>query len=249
MKRGPRSCILTYHSLDPSGSVISISPPVFREQMAMLAESGVPVVPLHSVRDTPGAVALTFDDGFRNFYEHAFPVLQRHGFPSTVFVVSGYCGGRNDWPTQPRNTGIPMIELMLWSEVAEVSRAGVEIGSHAVTHPRLGLLSPGDVEDELFASRAAIEDRIGSPVRSFAYPYGESTPPVRTAVRRHFQWACGTELRYLSPASDLLDLPRIDVYYLQKRFWFQGLHSLRGNAYLAARRLLRSVRHRLTRTT
>jgi peptidoglycan/xylan/chitin deacetylase (PgdA/CDA1 family) len=242
-----RSCILTYHSLDPSGSVISMAPYVFREQMAFLAQTGAPVVPLHAVRDTPGAVALTFDDGFRNFYEHAFPVLQRYGFPATVFVVSGYCSGRNDWPTQPRHTGVPLLELMHWSAVEEVSRAGIDIGSHTATHPHLGLLSPQDVQNELSASRAAIEDRIGKPVRTFAYPYGESTAAVRAAVRRHFEWACGTRLAYLSPASDPLNLPRIDVYYLQKRLWFQGLHSLRGNVYLCARGLLRGMRQMLAR--
>jgi peptidoglycan/xylan/chitin deacetylase (PgdA/CDA1 family) len=248
MKNG-RSCILTYHSLDPSGSVISIAPHVFREQMAFLADTGTPVVPLHAVRDTPGAVALTFDDGFRNFFEQAFPVLQRYGFPATVFVVSGYCNGRNNWPTQPRNTGVPILELMDWSKIQEVANAGIEIGCHTATHPRLGLLSPENVENELAASRAAIEDQIGRAVRAFAYPYGESTALVRKAVRGHFQWACGTRLAYLSSAADPLNLPRIDVYYLQKRLCFQGLHSIHGSTYLAVRGLLRGLRQTFPRGT
>jgi peptidoglycan/xylan/chitin deacetylase (PgdA/CDA1 family) len=237
-----RSCILTYHSIDPSGSVISIAPHLFRQQMAFLAEAGTPVVPLHAIRDTPGAVALTFDDGFRNFYEHAFPVLQRYGFPATVFVVSAYCGGRNDWPTQPRHNGVPLLGLMPWNQVAEVARGGIEVGSHTVTHPRMDRLSAAEIDAELDSSRAAIEDRIGRPVRSFAYPYGQSTAAVRAAVQSHFQWACGTELAYLSPASDLLNLPRIDVYYLQRRLGFQGLYSIHGSIYLAVRGLLRGLR-------
>src|SRR5689334_22059807 len=112
-----RSCILTYHSLDRSGSVISIQPEVFSRQMAFLAESGTPVVPVSAVRKTTCAVAITFVDGFRNFYEAAFPVLRRYGFAATVFVVSGYCGKRNDWPTQPRNSGIPTLDLMAWNQV------------------------------------------------------------------------------------------------------------------------------------
>jgi len=244
MIRG-RSCILTYHSLDISGSVISIRPEVFRRQMAFLAESSTPVVPLSVVRDTPGAVALTFDDGFRNFFEHAVPVLHEWRFPATVFVVSRYCGRQNDWPTQPRNSGIPLMDLMDWNEVAEISRAGVEIGCHTATHPRMAELSAVEIEEELSGSRAAIEDRIGRPVRTFAYPYGELTPAVRTAVQRHFPSACGIRLAYLSATSDILDLPRIDVYYLQKRFWFEGLRSLRGIAYLEARGALRQVRQRL----
>jgi peptidoglycan/xylan/chitin deacetylase (PgdA/CDA1 family) len=243
MKHG-RSCILTYHSLDPSGSVISIAPHIFREQMQFLADTATRVVPLHAVRDTPGAVALTFDDGFRNFYGHAFPILQRYRFPATVFVVSGYCCGRNDWPTQPRNHGVPTLELMNWCEIEEVANAGIDIGCHTTTHPRLGLLSPADIEDEVFSSRSAIEDHIGKPVRTFAYPYGESNQLARDIVRCHFQSACGTRLAYLSPNADAWNLPRIDVYYLQRRLWFQGLKSLRGNAYLTARALLRETRRR-----
>ena len=244
MTRG-RSCILTYHSLDASGSVISIRPEAFREQMESLAETGARVAPLHAVCETPGAIALTFDDGFRNFFEHAFPVLQRFRFPATVFIVSGYCGQQNNWPSQPKNNGIPAADLLRWSEVEELARAGIEIGAHTVTHPRMSLLSPQETEEELLRCRAAIEDRIGSPVRSFAYPYGESTPEVRAAVRRHFQWACGTRLSYLSPDSEAVDLPRIDMYYLQKRFWFEGLRRKRGSAYLYARGLLRALRQGL----
>jgi peptidoglycan/xylan/chitin deacetylase (PgdA/CDA1 family) len=242
-----RSCILTYHSLDSSGSVISIRPDVFREQMESLAEAGARVTPLHAVCKTPGAIALTFDDGFRNFFEHAFPVLQRFRFPATVFVVSGYCGGQNNWPSQPKNNGIPAAELLRWSEVEELARNGIEIGAHTVTHPRMSLLSPLEIEEELLRSRAAIEDRVGRPIRSFAYPYGESTPGVRAAVGRHFDRACGTRLAYLSESADPVDLPRIDMYYLQKPFWFEGLQSMRGSAYLGARGLLRGLRQSLGR--
>jgi len=240
-----RSCILTYHSLDETGSVISVRPDVFRAQMTFLAGAQVPVVPLSEVRSTPGAVAITFDDGFRNFFEHAFPVLRQYRLPATVFVVSDYCGGCNDWPTQPKGTDIPSAELMTWSEVEEISRAGIEIGSHTATHPRMGVLAPAAIEAELRASREAIEQRTGKPVRTLAYPYGESTPLVRAAAKHHFSWACGTRLAYLSEDSDNADLPRLDAYYLQNRFWFEGLQSPRGSAYLGLRAFLREMRQKL----
>ena len=88
-----RSAILTYHSLDESGSVISMPPALFRAQMECLAESPSKVVPLAEICDRPGAVAITFDDGFANFAEYAAPVLERLSLPATVFVVSGFCGG------------------------------------------------------------------------------------------------------------------------------------------------------------
>jgi peptidoglycan/xylan/chitin deacetylase (PgdA/CDA1 family) len=237
-----RSCILMYHSLDTSGSVVSIPPELFQAQMAWLAGNGTPVVSLAEVQNSEGAVAITFDDGFRNFFEHAFPVLQRYGFPASVFVVSGYCGKRNDWPTQPRNTGIPSLELMRWSEVEEIARAGITVGCHTVNHPSLPRLSEGEIEEELRVSQAAIEDRIGKTVDTFAYPYGETTPEIRPAIGRHFRLACSTRLAFVSAQADALSLPRLDVYYLQNQFWFRGLEKSYGASYLAVRGWLRGIR-------
>src|SRR5262249_32631329 len=150
--------------------------------------------------------------------------------------------GRNNWPTQPRGAGVPDLELMSWRQVEEVAQAGITIGSHTMTHPRLGAFDASEVERELSESRAAIEDRIGQPVNAFAYPYGESTPSVRSAVRRQFQVACGTRLDWVSRGADAADLPRIEMYYFQNLFWFEGLQSLRGALYLSARGVLRNVR-------
>jgi peptidoglycan/xylan/chitin deacetylase (PgdA/CDA1 family) len=242
-----RSSILTYHSVDASGSVISISPRSFRGQMAWLAQAGIPVVPLDKIRTTPGGVALTFDDGFRNFFEHAFPILQEFRFPATVFVVSQYCGARNNWPSQPSSPPVPRLDLMSWSELEEVSKAEICLGSHTATHPFLSRLSEREVEDELRVSRASLEDRTAKAVDTFAYPYGDSTPAVRLSVARHYRLACGTKLAFLSAGSDVFELPRLDVYYFQKRFWFEGLSSLYGAVYVAARGALRSLRGRLVR--
>src|SRR5205823_8602266 len=69
------SAILMYHSLDSSGHRFSTDPDAFRAQIEALSEARVPIVPLDAIQTTPGAVALTFDDGYRNFVEHALPLL------------------------------------------------------------------------------------------------------------------------------------------------------------------------------
>jgi peptidoglycan/xylan/chitin deacetylase (PgdA/CDA1 family) len=239
---GGRSSILTYHSLDIANSVISVAPQLFRAQMAWLAEMELRVVPLAAIRETEGAIALTFDDGFRNFFEHAFPVLQEYNFPATVFAVAGYCGRQNTWPSQPLRPFVPALDLMSWSEVEQISKAGVSVGSHTVTHPRMSRLAEAEVEKELRNSRSELENRTGRAVDVFAYPYGDSTPPVRQAVARHYRIACGTKLGFVSRDSDSIELPRIDVYYLRNRFCFQALGTRYGTAYIAARRSLRDVR-------
>ena len=237
-----RSTILMYHSLDDTGSAISIAPDLFRAQMSWLAGTSARVVPLSEIRRTPGAVSLTFDDGFCNFYEHALPVLTRHGFPATVFVVSGRPGGWNDWP-QPV-AGIPRLELMSWSQIEAAASAGVTLGAHTATHPRISALGERALERELAGCRAALEDRTGRPADTFAYPYGDVSPGARRAVGRWFRLACGTRLNFVSPDSDALELPRIDVYYLRDRRWFEALGHPDGAAYIAARRWIREMRPR-----
>lgn len=236
-----RSAILTYHSLDRSGSVLSTYPEQFGSQMEYLAASGIPVVPLAKVQKLPGSVALTFDDGFRNLRQHALPVLERYRLPATVFVVSRHCGGLNDWSSQPVR-GIPRLELMNWTELSELAQAGSEIGAHTLHHPDLSALSEDRIDEEIRNCRAEIEDRTGAAVISLAYPYGSSTPAVRRIAQQYFELACGTSLRFVTPASDPYDLPRIDTYYLQTQLRFRNLLTNGGAAYLTLRRLLRRFR-------
>ena len=124
----------------------------------------------------------------------------------------------------------------------EVSRAGIHIGSHMATHPRLSRLSVSEIDRELAESQRAIEDRIGQAVETFAYPYGEVTPAVKQAVARRFRIACGVRLAFLTDPADYADLPRLDVYYLRSELWFHGLKERYGTAYVALRRWLRGLR-------
>jgi len=237
---GTKSAVLCYHSLDDSGSVISVTPEAFRSQMRCLAESGRAVVPLTAVHATPGSIAITFDDGFRNFFEIAYPILQQHGFPATVFVVTGHCGGRNDWPTQP--AGMPVIQIMDWRQIQEAARHGITMGAHTVTHPRLASLLAEDVRREILESRDEIQNRVGMPVETFAYPYGDHNAFVRETAQQHFRIACGTTLDFVGPHPDLADLARLDAYYLRSPRVFEKLVNGKAAGYIFARRSLREIR-------
>ena len=239
-----RSAILTYHSVDDSGSVISTSPELFRHQMEFLATSGVPVVPLADVVKRPGSVAITFDDGFANLQDHAIPVLERYGLAATIFLVSDYCGGRNNWPSQPKGT-VPDLPLMDWPALASLPEH-ITPGAHTRTHPNLNALAPAECERELVECRDRIAQRLSKPVHWLAYPYGASNAIVRSVATRHFDLAVGTSLDFLPPQPDRMNLPRIDMYYLTGRFPFERLFTGQGSAYILLRRLMRGARRRFT---
>jgi peptidoglycan/xylan/chitin deacetylase (PgdA/CDA1 family) len=108
-------------------------------------------------------VVITFDDGYRDFYHHAFPVLDQYGFSATVFLPTAYIA---ESPALFKGT-----ECLTWTEVRELSTHGILFGSHTVTHPQLRELSRAALNQELANSKKTIEDKLGCAVESFAYPY------------------------------------------------------------------------------
>jgi peptidoglycan/xylan/chitin deacetylase (PgdA/CDA1 family) len=236
------SAILTYHSLDDSGSVISTPPRIFRDQMEHLRRSGVEVVRLEEVALRPGAVAIAFDDAFRSFHTSALPVLRDLRIPATLFVVSGYCGRKNDWPSQA--AGVQLADLMNWTELCDAVSQGMDLGAHTVTHPHLPRIDPAEAESELRQSRMEIEHRTGARVTAFAYPYGEWNPALRAAAACHFKVACTTELRFVEDGADPLLLPRLDTYYLRARLFFENLANPAGRGYLLARHYMRGLKRK-----
>lgn len=216
--------ILAYHSIDRSGSVISIDPPSFRSHLRALSEGRVRVVALSEIVDVPAeehAVTLTFDDGFANFETEALPELREHGFPATLFAVSGHAGRTNRWGGVIED-GIPDLPLLNWDGLARVAEEGVEIGAHTVTHPWMPALQPEQVREELERSAEALRRETGQAVRSFAYPYGGISEAVVDHTRDCFDRACTTELRVLGNREDPCLLPRLDAYYFREADAFDG---------------------------
>lgn len=211
--------ILYYHHVgerrEPLGHRrLWISHERFAEQMNSLAQGGYRCVSLRDalpvVRGEPGArerlVALTFDDGYANFFRHALPILQRHGFGATVFVVTGHVGGASSW-----DAGFETA-LMDWSQLREASRHGIEIASHTVSHPRLAKLPEESARRELVQSRLELEDRLGAAATSFAYPYGNYDDRVqRLAEQAGYRLACSIRRGNLHRRADLFRLKRVPV--------------------------------------
>lgn len=239
--------ILTYHSIDDSGSPISVSPETFRAHVRFLASGRVRVLPLDALSglgDDADAVALTFDDGFANFASLALPLLLEHDLPATVFVVSDHVGGTNEWGGM-RQAGIPTLPLMDWHDLERARDHGVGIGAHTRRHRDLTTLAPDELEAEILGGADALAAALGEPPSSFAYPYGRCDQRVATVVRRRFARACTTELRPLALQDDPVLLPRLDAWYLQgRRLETWGTPTFRR--YLWLRDKGRRVRRLLT---
>jgi len=155
------------------------------------------------------AVAITIDDGYRDNLEVALPLLRRHGFKATIYLVTGKLGGVNDWSS---GDALGERPLLSWEQVAEMEGKVVRFGAHTRTHPALPALTGERIAEELRGSREDLEARLGHPVPDFAYPYGELDDEVVAATgAAGFTAACTVEPRLAAPNEDPLRIPRIEV--------------------------------------
>lgn len=240
--------ILTWHSVDDSGSAISVAPEAFRAQVRWLASGRVRVVSvaeLLTLDDAVDAVALTFDDGFANFLTQALPLLHDHGLPATLFVVAGHVGGDNDW--HGSSGGVPIMPLLGWDELGAVATAGIEIGAHTRTHPVLPSLDVGALLDELAGAADEIAQRIGKRPTGFAYPYGLADARVTRETARHFSWACTDTFNSLERGDDRMLLPRLDAWYFRTERMLAPWGTARFQAWVWARRQARWARRSMRR--
>ncbi|MEZ5294101.1 MAG: polysaccharide deacetylase family protein [Vicinamibacterales bacterium] len=240
--------ILTYHSIDDSGSSISVAPAAFVRHVDWLASGAVSVEPLEalaagadSTTDGRDRVALTFDDAFANFGTVAWPRLEAAGVPATVFVVSGHVGRTNLWSGQPA-PGIPELPLLSWDALGTLAERGADVGAHSRTHPSLAALSAGALDDEVDGCRQDLSARLGRPPRAFAYPFGDVSPEAERAVSAAFALACTTEYRPIDAGDSVHRLPRLDMFYFQQPGALDDWGRPAFLRRIARRRALRALR-------
>lgn len=157
-------------------------------------------------------MVITFDDGFRDVYTNAFPVMSEYGFSATVYLPTAFIG------TAAR--AFKGTECLTWDEVRELHKAGVEFGSHTVTHPQLRSVRAAEVEYEVRCSKETIEQELGSPVTSFAYPY--AFPETDRAFTRQLGKLL-EEAGYENGVSTVVGrAARIDNLFFMKRLPING---------------------------
>ena len=217
-----KMAILMYHMVCETGDAkekrYCCHPDAFKHQMAHLKKAGYQVVGLDDLINSikkgttlpEKSIAITFDDGFADNYENAFPVLQEYGFPATVFAVSRRVGRTNEWM---ENNGFPRRELLGWNGLKEMSANGIAVGSHTTTHASLIHIDRESAGDEIVNSKAELEAALGKPVHFFAYPYGLFNEHVKKlVVQAGYLGACCTRSGFNSEDANPFVLRRIEVY-------------------------------------
>jgi peptidoglycan/xylan/chitin deacetylase (PgdA/CDA1 family) len=179
-----------YHRVGPfrDGALLkmNVAPETFREHMSVLARRANPV-PLDTLvacaRDGKpfprGAVAVTFDDGYRDLMEFALPVLRDFKIPAAFFIVSRGVGDVDSWN---HIEGLPREAIMSWDDLKKLRDEGMTIGSHSASHARLDEANSAALHDEIEGSRRELQGKLGVPVRHFAYPQGRYSKEAEAAV-------------------------------------------------------------------
>jgi len=215
--------ILTYHLVDVApprrspGRGLWVHPASFRRQMLLMDKLGFRGL---SIRDlmpyirgerTGRVFGITFDDGFRNVFTNALPVLNAHGFTATCYFVVRQLSGSNVWD---RDIGIQPAPLMSVAEMRQWHAAGHEVGSHTLDHVDLLGVTPEEALRQIVQSRLELEQLLQAPVSGFCYPYGSQDASHRRMVREAgYQTATVTARGRARADDDPFGLPRISVFY------------------------------------
>jgi peptidoglycan/xylan/chitin deacetylase (PgdA/CDA1 family)/SAM-dependent methyltransferase len=212
--------VLMYHRIASDGPAdlarYRTTPEAFTQQMRWLRKHGYHAVTsadlVHHLADgrplQGRPVLLSFDDGYRDFHDTAWPILRAHDFTAEVMVVTDRVGGTADW-----DAGYgPPAPLMGWPEIQALAAAGIRFGSHMASHSHMAELSSREIALEAARSRALIERALGEPCLSIAAPFGEASDRfVRLAQGCGYQVGFTVDPGIAWLANDPLRLPRIEV--------------------------------------
>jgi len=194
---------------------MSLSTNRFHEQVSWLAQNArvVSIDKLLECNDPAGLqVALTFDDGYACVSKAVASILQKEGMVATVYLNTACVGDLQPIASDESKGHYPGVDFLVWDEVRALYDVGWIIGSHGADHVDLTLLPDTEVLMQLTRSKAAIEERLDTSCRHFAYTWGHHNRRVRAAVAEcGYSWAVAAVHGVVSPTVDRYAIPRIDI--------------------------------------
>lgn len=202
--------VLIYHhikNLKPSDNAtergLTILPAQFQAQLRYLQTHGyhaISAATLAAALQGKGTlprkpVVLSFDDGYRDVYTNVFPLLRRMHLTATFFVVPGF---------------LDSVRYLTWNQVEQMSRHGMDIEAHTMSHPDVTLVPAAQARNEIDQSRLVLQRRLHKPVRIFAYPYGDYNAAVlRDVQAAGYVAAFTTHQGWIESGGEMLTLPRV----------------------------------------
>jgi peptidoglycan/xylan/chitin deacetylase (PgdA/CDA1 family) len=228
--------ILLYHSIsdhaDAENLPFTVSPAVFAEHLDVVASSGLSVLTVGQLvaarrkgaKLNGSTVVITADDGYADTRDVFAETLLAAGMSATVYVSTGTIGQE-----------VRGKEMLSWSATRDLAAMGIEVGSHGHHHLQLDTRPHRRVAEELRRSRQQLEDQLGQPSETFAYPYGYHTPKILDLVRRAgFESACAVKNALSHDDDDIFALSRLTITRVATPEMVAAF--LRGEARLAPRR-------------
>ena len=137
-------------------------------------------------------IVITFDDGYEDNYLYAFPIIKKFGLKCTIFISTYFIENKCLFPWHNSKLGADKdFKMLSWEQIEEMSKYGIEFGSHTVSHPDLTILNDSDIRKELEESRVAIENHINQSVDFLCYPFGcYDQRVIRVASEMGYLGAC-----------------------------------------------------------
>jgi peptidoglycan/xylan/chitin deacetylase (PgdA/CDA1 family)/glycosyltransferase involved in cell wall biosynthesis len=201
----------------------------FEEQMKYLKKKGYETVTFKDLLNNRYKqrfdkdkkwIMLTFDDGYKDNYENAFPILKKYQFKGIIYILDGI--EYNKWDVDNPGNPEKRFTLMNQEELLEMQNYGIEFGGHTSTHPRLAELSTEQVKSEIINSKSNIEKIIGKELLSFAYPYGSLNEEVkRIPQEAGYKFAVATDSGSIVFSDDLFEIRRIGIFPTNNLFNFK----------------------------
>ncbi|MGP1585824.1 MAG: polysaccharide deacetylase family protein [Schwartzia sp. (in: firmicutes)] len=212
---GEKIIVLNYHKIDNMNISLSVRPEDFERQMKFLVEHNFHTITpqemyaalVEGKKLPENPVLITLDDGYLDNYTNAYPILKKYGLKATIFVITGFM-----------DRGQP--GYFTWGQAAEMEASGlINIESHTVTHSSLTDLNEEQLRQEITASKADIERRLGKQVDFLAYPTGTYNLHIAAIVKEAgYKGAFTVHYGNVDQKSNLYALERVPIFHTEDTY-------------------------------
>lgn len=218
--------ILMYHSIGDNREFFTVSEKEFDRQMAYLKENNFNVVTLmalvgmleNKLLIPNKTIAITFDDGYEDNFQNAFPILSKYGFPATIFVSTANIGGKL---IARRGTRLNIVSI---GEIIEMGKSGlISFGSHSHDHIKLTSLDKVEINKQLSVSKKILENILNNEQTFFAYPSGRADDGVKNIAKEYFRIGFGVQKGRVMLGDDMMELKRNSVDREVSFMQFKGI--------------------------